>query len=66
LTGYQIYYYQDGASTEAGEVVSVAGGNTMSAQLTINGSGTYYFAIAARDAAGMLSNLSNYVAVTLN
>jgi hypothetical protein len=66
LTGYQIYYYQDGASSDTGEVVPVAGGSTTSARVTVNGSGTYYFAIAAKDAAGLLSNLSNYVAVALN
>lgn len=65
LAGYQIYYYQDGSSAD-GETVSVAGGSSTSAQIAINGSGTYYFAIAALDQNGLLSQLSNYVAVTLD
>jgi hypothetical protein len=66
LSGYEIYYYQEGTSSGAGEVVPVSGGTNTSTQVTINGSGTYYFAIAARDQAGLLSNLSNYVAANLN
>lgn len=66
LSGYEIYYYQEGTSSGAGEVVPVSGGTNTSTQVTINGSGTYYFAIAARDNAGLLSNLSNYIAANLN
>lgn len=65
LSGYQIYYYQDGNSAN-GETVSISGGTTTAAQIAINGSGTYYFAISALDKSGQLSQLSNYVAVTLN
>lgn len=66
LSGYEIYYYAEGSSSGAGEVVPVSGGTSTSTKVTINGSGTYYFAIAARDNAGLLSNLSNYVAANLN
>jgi len=66
LAGYQVYYYLDGTSAGAGNVVNINGGTTSSTQISLTGSGTYYFAIAARDQAGLLSNLSNYVAVTLN
>jgi len=65
-TAYQVYYYLDGTSAGAGNVVNINGGTTSSTQISLTGSGTYYFAIAARDQAGLLSNLSNYVAVTLN
>jgi hypothetical protein len=66
LSGYQVYYYPEGSSAGSGEIVNISGGSTSATQLTINGSGTYYFAIAAVDQTGALSNLSNYVAVTLN
>lgn len=66
LSGYQIYYYPEGSAQGAGEIVNVSGGSTNSTQVTINGAGTYYFAIAAVDQVGLQSNLSNYVAVTLN
>jgi hypothetical protein len=66
LSGYQIYYYPEGSSAGSGEIVNVSGGSTSATQLTVTGSGTYYFAIAAVDQTGTLSNLSNYVSVTLN
>lgn len=66
LAGYQIYYYPDGSSAGAGEIVDINGGATNSTQLTIAGTGTYYFAIAARDTSGQLSSLSTYIALNLN
>ena len=66
LAGYQVYYYLDGTSAGDGTVVNINGGAINNTQITLTGSGTYYFAIAARDQGGLLSNLSNYVSVTLN
>lgn len=66
LAGYQIYYYPDGSSAGTGEIVDINGGTTSSAQISIAGTGTYYFAIAALDTSGQLSNLSTYVPVNLN
>ena len=66
LNGYQVYYFREGGSADNGEVVFVAGGSSTNAQIAVNGSGTYYFAITAVDQAGLTSQLSNYVAVALN
>lgn len=66
LTGYEIYYYRDGTDASQGQVKQVSGGTTTSTDLTLSSAGTYYFAIAARDQNGLISNLSNYVSATFN
>jgi hypothetical protein len=66
LSGYEVYYYLDGTDASQGEVKQVSGGTTTTAEITLDGPGTYYFAIAARDQNGLVSNLSNYVSATFN
>ena len=66
LSGYEIYYYMDGTDASQGQVKQVSGGTTTSTDITLSGAGTYYFAIAARDQNGLISNLSNYVSATFN
>lgn len=65
LSGYRIFYYLE-ESPDNDTVVPVSGGSTRSAQVTLSTSGTYYFAIAAVDNNGLVSNLSNYVSLAVN
>ncbi len=65
LSGYHIYYYLDGA-TGSDSTVAINGGSTQSASITLTKAGTYYFAISAIDVSGLVSSLSNYVALTVN
>jgi hypothetical protein len=63
LSGYRIFY---GTSPSAlTRSVDVSGSATTSRTVTGLGQGTYYFAVAAVNAAGVASDVSNAVSMTV-
>jgi hypothetical protein len=65
IQGYEIYFFQDGSTPEQGSSQRVTGGTTTRATVTVPSAGTYFFAVAAVDHNGLVSDLSNYVTVDL-
>ena len=59
LSGYKIYYGT--ASKNYSQSVSVNGASNLTSTITLSGSGTWYFAIAAVDTKGVESAKSNEV-----
>ncbi len=66
LEGYRLFYIRDGSSPNEDASVTIGGGATTSADLSLNIAGTYTFAITAIDSSGVESVLSAPVSVTLN
>jgi hypothetical protein len=65
IEGYEIFYFQDGSTPEEGSSQRVSGGSTTRTTVTVPTAGTYFFAVAAVDRNGLVSDLSNYVTVDL-
>jgi hypothetical protein len=63
LAGYRIYYGTSSATLT--QVVDVSGATVTSQIISGLSSGTYYFAVAAVDSAGIASGLTNAASVTI-
>jgi hypothetical protein len=66
INGYEIYYFKDGTGEENDKVVSIKDPNTVEATITDLTVGTYYFAIATLDTAGLYSDTSDYVELVID
>ena len=66
ISGFAIYYYQEGSNAEDGEVVVINDANINEYTTPELTAGTYYFSIATIDEEGIYSDLSDYVEAEIN
>ncbi|MEH6912308.1 MAG: fibronectin type III domain-containing protein [Oceanicoccus sp.] len=66
INGYEIYYFKDGSDQQNDQVVSITNPNTVETTITNLTAGTYYFAIATLDIAGLSSDTSDYVELVID
>ena len=66
ISGYEIYYFKDGTSEQNDQVVSIKDPNAVETTITNLTLGTYYFAIATLDTAGLYSDSSDYVELVID
>lgn len=64
IDGYEIYYTSDALNKEG--VIVIDSGNASQHSLEISDADTYHFAIAAIDTAGMKSQNSEFVSITVS
>lgn len=66
IDGYEIYHFKDGTSEQNDQIISIKDPNSVEAIVTDLTVGTYYFAIATVDTAGLYSDPSDYVELVID